>query len=58
MQPGGQAVLGKRCLYLKKVTAVEGITWLDSNKKEHTQRGSRFILLTILSYTVALSNFF
>lgn len=34
MQPGGQAVLRKRCLYLEEdVTAVAGITWLDSNKK-------------------------
>lgn len=58
MQPG-QAVLRKRCIHLEKnMTALEVITWLDFNKKYHTQIAQRFIQLSILSYTVALHNFF
>lgn len=52
MQPGGQAVLRKRCLYLKKnTTALEVITWLDSNKKYHPQIGQRFIQLGIVLHS-------
>lgn len=57
MQPG-QAVLRKRCIYVKKnMTALEMITWLDSNKKYHSHIARKFIQFNILPYTVALSNF-
>lgn len=57
MQPGGQAVLRKRSLFEEKYKLLEVITWLDSNKKYHSQIVQRFIQLSIFSYTVTLSNF-
>lgn len=57
MQPGGQAVLRKRSLFEEKYKLLEVITWLDSNKKYHSQIVQRFIQLSIFSYTVTLSSF-
>ena len=52
MQPGGYAVLRKRCLYLKKnMASLEVISWLYSNKKCPSLMGQRCI-----KFSVALHN--
>lgn len=45
-------------LFEEKYDSLGGDYLLDSNKKYHSQIAQRFVQLTILSYTVSLSNFF